>query len=197
MNAEQLSKVGSDLVRRCGTRDPFQIAKELGIIVLDDCENFGQLKGMYRVVKKNRFIFLNQDLSPQTKRIVCAHEIGHDRLHRALAKGDGLQEFVLYKMNSIPEYEANIVAAEILLNSDEVLEYIYDYGYTSAQIAQAMHTDINLIALKIAHGTKIRLDTKKSKDAFLKLMNDAFLRSELTEQYYEASAKDNTTRTSE
>ena len=109
MNAEQLSKVGSDLVRRCGTRDPFQIAKELGIIVLDDCENFGQLKGMYRVVKKNRFIFLNQDLSPQTKRIVCAHEIGHDRLHRALAKGDGLQEFVLYKMNSIPEYEANIV----------------------------------------------------------------------------------------
>lgn len=86
MNAEQLSKVGSDLVRRCGTRDPFQIAKELGIIVLDDCENFGQLKGMYRVVKKNRFIFLNQDLSPQTKRIVCAHEIGHDRLHRALAK---------------------------------------------------------------------------------------------------------------
>ena len=102
MNAEQLSKVGSDLVRRCGTRDPFQIAKELGIIVLDDCENFGQLKGMYRVVKKNRFIFLNQDLSPQTKRIVCAHEIGHDRLHRALAKGDGLQEFVLYKMNSIP-----------------------------------------------------------------------------------------------
>lgn len=69
MNAEQLSKVGSDLVRRCGTRDPFQIAKELGIIVLDDCENFGQLKGMYRVVKKNRFIFLNQDLSPQTKRV--------------------------------------------------------------------------------------------------------------------------------
>ena len=69
MNAEQLSKVGSDLVRRCGTRDPFQIAKELGIIVLDDCENFGQLKGMYRVVKKNRFIFSNQDLSPQTKRM--------------------------------------------------------------------------------------------------------------------------------
>ena len=167
MNAEQLSKVGSDLVRRCGTRDPFQIAKELGIIVL---ENFGQLKGMYRVVKKNRFIFLNQDLSPQTKRIVCAHEIGHDRLHRVLAKGDGLQEFVLYKMNSIPEYEANIVAAEILLNSDEVLEYIYDYGYTSAQIAQAMHTDINLVALKIAHlaETGHKLRRMEYRSSFLK-----------------------------
>ena len=46
-------------------------------------------------------------------------------------------------------------------------------------------------------GTKIKKKKKKSKDVFLKLMNDAFLRSELTEQYYEASAKDNTIRTSE
>ena len=36
MNAEQLSKVGSDLVRRCGTRDPFQIANALGINVMDE-----------------------------------------------------------------------------------------------------------------------------------------------------------------
>lgn len=77
MNAEQLSKVGSDLVRRCGTRDPFQIANALGINVMDDCENLGSLKGMYCIVKRNRFIFLNKDLSPQMKRIVCAHEIGH------------------------------------------------------------------------------------------------------------------------
>ena len=40
-------------------------------------------------------------------------------------------------------------------------------------------------------GKKIRLDTKKSKKEFLKLMNDAFLRSELTKQYYDVSAKDN------
>ena len=118
MNAEQLSKVGSDLVRRCGTRDPFQIANALGINVMDDCENLGSLKGMYCIVKRNRFIFLNKDLSPQMKRIVCAHEIGHDRLHRALAKKHGLQEFVLYDMATKPEYEANIVAAEILLDSD-------------------------------------------------------------------------------
>ena len=118
MNAEQLSKVGSDLVRRCGTRDPFRIANALGINVMDDCENLGSLKGMYCIVKRNRFIFLNKDLSPQMKRIVCAHEIGHDRLHRALAKKHGLQEFVLYDMATKPEYEANIVAAEILLDSD-------------------------------------------------------------------------------
>lgn len=39
-------------------------------------------------------------------------------------------------------------------------------------------------------GLTIRLSTKKSKDAFIKLMNDSFLRSELTRQYYEAFSKD-------
>lgn len=42
-------------------------------------------------------------------------------------------------------------------------------------------------------GTMIRLDTKKSKEAFIKLMNDSFLRSELTKQFYETAAKDNIT----
>ena len=71
MNAEQLSKVGSDLVRRCGTRDPFQIANALGINVMDDCENLGSLKGMYCIVKRNRFIFLNKEKSALGRAHVC------------------------------------------------------------------------------------------------------------------------------
>ncbi len=87
MGDEYLSKVGSDLVRRCGTRDPFEIAGDIGIDIIYN-GNFGPLKGMYRVIKRNRFIFINENLSPRMQRIVCAHEIGHDQLHRNLAKGD-------------------------------------------------------------------------------------------------------------
>ena len=43
MRTDYLSKVGSDLVKRCGTRDPFRIAHELGIEVLF-CDDFGPLK---------------------------------------------------------------------------------------------------------------------------------------------------------
>ena len=150
MTAKQLSEVGERLVRRCGTRDPFEIARQLGVEVLF-CPDFGSMKGMYRVVKRTRFIFLNRDLTPQMQRIVCAHELGHDRLHRNLAKTGALQEFMLYDMTTKPEYEANIVAAEILLDTDEVLDYVYNFGYTSEQIAKAMETDINLVALKVAH----------------------------------------------
>ena len=150
MNAEQLSQIGCKLVKRCDTRNPFEIADQLGIEVML-CENFGSLKGMYRVIKRNRFIFLNKDLDESMMRIVCAHELGHDQLHRQMAKTHPIQEFMLYDMKSRPEYEANIVAAEILLDHDEVLEYIYGYGYTAEQIARAMGTDINLVALKVAH----------------------------------------------
>lgn len=73
INAESLSKVGSSLVRRCGTRDPFRIADELGIEVLF-CEDIGPLKGMYKVIKRNRFIFINQDLSERMQRIARLYE---------------------------------------------------------------------------------------------------------------------------
>ena len=39
-------------------------------------------------------------------------------------------------------------------------------------------------------GTKLLLDTKKSQDLFLKLLNDDFLQSELTKRYYASLAKD-------
>lgn len=157
MRAEALSQVGRRLVERCATRDPFQIARTIGVEVLF-CENFGPLKGMYRVIKRNRFIFLNQDLSEGMQKIVCAHELGHDQLHRNLAKGGALREFMLYDMTTKPEYEANIVAAEILLDHDVLLEYLYHYRYSADQIARKMNTDINLVALKIAQLVEMGYD---------------------------------------
>lgn len=165
MNAEQLTRMGKTLVRRCGTRDPFAIAEDIGADVRF-CENFGPLKGMYRVIKRNRFIFINEELSEPMQRIVCAHELGHDQAHRRLANGKPLWEFTLYDAKSKAEYEANVIAAEILLDTDELLEYVFQYRYSAEQIAQAMETDVNLVALKIASlnamGYKIRLTDYQS-----------------------------------
>ena len=101
------------LVKRCGTRDPFEIAEHLGVEILT-VGSLKQLKGFYRVIKRNRFIFLNDKNPPQMNRIVCAHELGHDQLHREFAASNTLQEFMLYDMNSIQEYEANVFAANLL-----------------------------------------------------------------------------------
>lgn len=161
MEQERYETVGEILVRKFQTRDPFEIAAGLGIVVYDDCEGFGDLKGMYSVVKKQRTIFLNKDLDRRTARIVCAHEIGHDQLHRNDVKKEHyLQEFTLYNMATRREYEANIVCASILLSDEEILEYIYFYHYDVEQIARATKSDINLVALKVSHlinqGHKLR-----------------------------------------
>ena len=147
MSLEYITKRGAKLVQHYGTRDPFKIAKEIGVKVMfvDDLKT---LKGVYKVIKRNRWIFINSNLSPRMQKIVCAHELGHDQLHRHLAKGDGLVEFMLYDMTSRPEYEANVFAADLLLPDDDILELIYEYNYDAEQIACHLSSDINLVALK-------------------------------------------------
>ncbi len=148
MNAycADIAKRSQKLIRMYGTSDPFIIAKKLGIeIIYSDA--LKQLKGMYQVIKRNRFIILNPKNSESMNRIVCAHELGHDQLHREFAKNKSIQEFVLYDMTSRHEYEANVFAANLLIDDKEMLEYI-EQGYDALQISKATCTDINLVALK-------------------------------------------------
>lgn len=168
LSFDYITEKGAALVRRYQTRNPFQIARELGIHVLAE-DNFDKLKGMYKVIKRNRFIFINSNLSEQMQNIVCAHEVGHDQFHRDLAAKDGLREFIIYRMDTRPEYEANIFAAEILLPSDELLEYV-KCGYDAEQIARTMHSDINLIALKVTYLIQQGYDLRRldHKSDFLK-----------------------------
>jgi len=156
------------LVERFGTRDPFVIAKETGVNVMFS-DKLKRLKGMYFLIKRNRFIVLNSKNSEQMNRIVCAHELGHDRLHREYAADRALQEFMLYDMSTRREYEANMFAAELLLDDEEILEYIR-MGMDVFGIAAATSTDINLVALKVdcLINAGYRLRIQEHDDKFLK-----------------------------
>lgn len=135
------------IVKRCGTRNPYKIAAALDIEILP-CR-FKLQKGAYKVILKNRFIFIKDNLDRVTERIVLLHEIGHDVLHRQYAASHGgFEEYSLFNtQDSRMEYEANAFAAQVSLPDGEILEYIKQ-GCDTHQIAAAMGTDINLIALK-------------------------------------------------
>ncbi len=156
------------LVRRCGTRDPYAIAGQCGIELLR-AEHFGRLKGMYVIIKGVRFILLNADNPPEVDRIVCAHELGHDQLHREMAAMHALREVTLYDLASRLEYEANRFAAELLLEDGEVLDLITE-GNAVERIAALTACDANLVALKIdrliADGYPLRPQTHNT--AFLR-----------------------------
>ena len=154
------------LVKKIGSRDPEEIAEQSGIYIMPVA--FHKQKGVYKVIERNRFIFIKEDLCPEMRKIVLLHEIGHDTLHRGEAKM--FQEFNIFDMkNNRMEYEANSFAAEIALPDEEILEYIHQ-SYDIEMIAKCMKSDINLVALKVANFNRRGFDFRlqDSKSNFLK-----------------------------
>ena len=153
-------------IKKSGTRNPFNIAEDNGIMLIFD-SNLSKMKGMYTIIKRNRIIIINDNMPERMQQIVCAHELGHDALHRQFAKDGGLREFMLYDMKSRPEYEANMYAADLLLDDEEVMELAKD-GYDMQQVAGMLNTDINLIGLKMAsmnyRGFDLRIGIEPKSD---------------------------------
>lgn len=135
-------------IKKSRTRNPFTIAEDNGIMLIFD-SNLNKMKGMYTIIKRNRIIIINDNMPERMQQIVCAHELGHDALHREFARNGGLREFMLYDMKSRPEYEANMFAADLLLEDDDMMELAKD-GYDMQQVAGMLNTDINLVGLKMA-----------------------------------------------
>ena len=161
-----IRKEAKRIVNKYGTRNPFRIADELGIDVIIS-NDFDELKGMYKIIQRCRFIFINGNLSGRDRKTVCAHEIGHDRFHRDLAEVSALQQFRMYDMSTTPEYQANIFASELLVDEDDLFELIKrEYG--AEQIAAELETDINLVLIKLdelrKQGYKLRLPNRPRAD---------------------------------
>ena len=142
--------IPSKLISRYGTRDPFRICREKGIEIMYRDDFIGQ-KGAFSLMLNVPFIFINNNLSDEMKRIVCAHELGHAMLHRKLCrqrKNQTIYEYEIFDIRSSTEYEANIFAANLLIDEREMNEYM-SYGYDIVQTARAMNLNVNLLLIKL------------------------------------------------
>lgn len=126
-----------------------------------------------------------------------------DKLERFFGFHDVIKKEAL---NSI----ARIERANILEDTDVLTESLENITFARKLTKLSMHSpvltgDIPVQAviqftktnpaltgkLKYNHGeSKIILDTKKSQNLFIKLLNDDYLKSELTQMYYDSLAKD-------
>ena len=95
-----------------------ETAEDLGIKVW--FRKLGSLKGVYLSENGTRYIVINDDLDEKMKEVVCAHELGHDMLHRELSEGR-IRETTLFLENSRTEREANLFAASLLISDNEIL----------------------------------------------------------------------------
>jgi len=91
-------------------------------------ENLGltdsSCKGYYIVQSRIRMIVINNSLSSTLKRCILAHELGHAILHRNVAGIKTFHDFRLFDATSKYEYEANLFAAQLLLDDDDVLRLL-------------------------------------------------------------------------
>lgn len=134
-----------DILDEFGGGDIFETAENSGVNVW--FRELGSLKGFYVYVNGCRYIVINENLDDITAAVVCAHELGHDMLHRELSEG-GIRENTLFLENNKTEREANLFAAEILISDSEILDGIYDYNNLQA-LAAEMHMPEELIDFKL------------------------------------------------
>jgi len=103
--------------------DPFRLCQALGIHLIR--QHLGKeptaMKGFFLENKRIRTITVNDDLPLVIQRIIVAHEIGHAVLHRNRGVF-AFHDITMYDSNTICEKEANLFAAELLLNDNTVLE---------------------------------------------------------------------------
>ncbi len=144
----RIARACEELCEKHSTRNPFEIACLEGIR-LRFCPEFQSLKGMYKVILEQRFIFLNGNLKRREAREVLAHELGHDTLHREMGKDSIVQDHFLLDMRLKPEYEANLFAAQLLLEDGEVLELLKE-GLSFSECAAKLSVSLPLLELKIA-----------------------------------------------
>lgn len=111
-----MKQIINNLVLEHHTRNPYVIAKELGIIVLE--EELGSINGYYNEVMGYKFIHINVNLPDYKKRFVAAHELGHALLHPNF-NYSFLKNHTLFNIDRY-EKEANLFA--IMLICDEDIE---------------------------------------------------------------------------
>ncbi|MBU5308432.1 ImmA/IrrE family metallo-endopeptidase [Clostridioides mangenotii] len=134
------------LIDKFNTNDPFSLSEHLNInIIYTDLKN---IWGMYRYIKRNSFIFINNNISDIEKRFVLSHELGHAILH---TKNNCfyLKHNTFMKVSTF-ENEANEFAAELLITNEDIKEAI-DKQFSIEQMACYFEVPLELVEFKFNH----------------------------------------------
>ena len=148
MTYAEISSSVEKLKRKYDDTDPFRLCKAMGIHLL--FEPLGlhpeAIKGFFLESNRIRTITVNSDLPEVIQKIIVAHELCHATNHR----NSGLQTFhevTLFDQTSALERDANLFAAELLLDDRAVLETLNrDTTFFSA--AAALYVPVELLDFK-------------------------------------------------
>lgn len=140
-------KVGK-LVRRHGTRDPFELLDAMHVRVCFYYD-LAHTKGFTRYFLRQYFVGINGNLPQSEQRIVAAHELGHIVLHAEELRTAPLFDTAVYDKRSGTEYEANLFAADLLLQDEEILGAADDPETDLENLCLSLDTTPGLMNFKL------------------------------------------------
>ena len=82
------------------------------------------LKGYCFMSCKTVYVMISSFPSEEEKMIVAAHELGRIILHRSQLKMAPMQDDTLYNMTDNTEYQANLFAADLLIEDEEIEDMV-------------------------------------------------------------------------
>lgn len=138
-----MKRVISELVNKHQSRNPIEIAENLGIIVL--YEPLGSINGYYNTAFRQKFIHINCDLPEYKMKFTAAHELGHAILHPN-SNTPFLKEKTYMSIDKL-EVQANKFAVHLLISDEDLEEY---RELTICQIARSYGCHEKLIQLRLA-----------------------------------------------
>lgn len=140
-----IKKKADSLVRKYGTRNPFEIIQGLNVILV-----FAPLidtRAFYQYFQRNNIIYINKNLSDHEKQFECAHEMGHMFLHK---KANALfMDTRTFFVADKYENEANTFAMNLLVSDDILWECFKEKEYTLEQTARLLGYQKELIKLRL------------------------------------------------
>ena len=129
MIAEYISNAVSSLKKKYDESNPFRLAKSMGICLIPQPMGTDEncCKGFFMVSRRIPAIIYNDDLPERFQEIIVMHEIGHAVLHRKKAEIKCFHDFQIFDSTSGNEYEANMFAADYMLEDQDVLDRLNSY----------------------------------------------------------------------
>ena len=133
-----------------GCTTPETICAAMGIELRRS--DLGNLKGMYRNAERKRTAYVNERLRNYYELIQTTfHEVGHDQIpeHRELAKSRPLWDTNTLNTVDSTERDANILVAHVLVDNNELLEFLTSGNTLDAAVGRfRVYMDLLILELE-------------------------------------------------
>lgn len=148
MTNNEICTLADDLKRGYKTKNPVRLCEEMGVCLLYQPMGYHctAIKGFMLSVDRVQTIVVNSDLPENIQRVIIAHELCHALKH-CTDSMNSYKETDLFNEASQFEKEANLFAAELLIEDEDVMK-AYDEYLTFYELAADLYVPAGLLDFK-------------------------------------------------